>query len=63
MLTANKFSDRGLFEHVSNSGLCSLYFHKEVTSEDHLVCQKYWKFYVDSRNAEKNLENIYIFFR
>ena len=61
MLTVHKFSVTGLFEHVSNTTICSLYFQKEITSEAHLFLKKYSKFDVDFRKAEK-LEQIFFDF-
>ena len=61
MLTVYKCSDTGLFEHESNSTICSLYFQKENTSEAHLFLKTYCKFYVDFRKAKK-IEKIFFDF-
>ena len=36
MLSVHKCSDRGIFGYISISAFCSLYFHKEGTSEAHV---------------------------
>ena len=59
MLSVHKCSDRGIFGYISISAFCSLYFHKEGTSEAHVFFSKYSKFYVDFRNGGKNSENIF----
>ena len=61
MLTVHKFFDTEFFRHLSKPGCCSLWFQKQVTSEAHLFCSKYSRFYVDARNAEKNSEIIFWF--
>ena len=52
---------QGLFGHLSNCAFCSLYFLKQITSEAHLFFLKYFKFYIDCGNPEKNSENIFWF--
>ena len=39
MLTVHKCSDIGIFRHLRNLAICSLYFKKEITSKDHLLFQ------------------------
>ena len=44
MLTAHKFSDTGLFRHLSNIAFYTLQFQKQITSEAHIFFQSIQNF-------------------
>ena len=61
MLTVHKCSDIGIFRHLSNLAICSLYFQKEITSKDHLRFQSIPNFN-EIPEMQKKIQEIYFDF-
>ena len=61
MLTVHKCSDIGIFRHLRNLAICSLYFKKEITSKDHLLFQSIRNFN-EIPEMQKKIKKIYFDF-
>ena len=61
MLAVHKFSDRGLFRHLSNPAFCSLKFQKHITSEDHILF-KTIPIFKKISEMQKKIEKIFFHF-